>query len=79
MSRALTTRVESCFEPIDQPTIRRLNAIEHGGAEDPSFPRPMLRYIVDPQFIWAQPVELAVDHIVGGRDTVQAIDPHRAR
>ncbi len=64
MSNALTISVASAFESIDQPTILRLNASRTAQQYSPPFTGAVLGDIGDPQLIWGQAVELAVDQII---------------
>jgi len=65
LSTALMTSVVSCFESIDQPTIRRLLGVEDGGAVDPAFARAVLRDVRDPEFVRSGAGELPVHEIIG--------------
>ena len=65
MSKALTASVASARESIDQPTILRLKASRTAQQYSQPSRVPVLSDISDPQFIWAQAVEFAVDQIVG--------------
>lgn len=49
--------------PAHDPAAER---IQDSAAVQPSFSCAVLRYVIDPQLIWSQSVELAIDQIVGG-------------
>ena len=69
MSKAFTTKVASCLESIDQPTIRRLKASRIVGGGGP-FPCP------DAVEDRGDPVELgAVEGFPVGDDRAPVLDP----
>lgn len=63
------------YRPAHNPAAER---IKHCAAVQPPFTRTVLRDFVVPQLIWCEPVELAVDQIIGGGHAAQSLDPHRS-
>lgn len=61
--------------PPDDTAAER---IKDSAAVQPSFPRAVLGDVGDPQLIWAKPVELAVDQIIGGDDPAQPFEAGRS-
>src|SRR5665811_798715 len=52
--------------------------VHHGAAVDLALPGRVLCDVGDPQLVRSQPVELAVDQVVGGHDATKAFDPGRS-
>lgn len=77
ISNALTTSVASAFESIDQPTILRLNASRTAQQYSQPFTSAALGNIGNPQLIWNETMEFAVDQIVGGDHATEPYDSHR--
>src|SRR5665648_250308 len=53
--------------------------VHHGAAVDLALPGRVLCDVGDPQLVRSQPVELAVDQVVGAHDATKAFDPRGPR